>query len=564
MRYFILVLNVKATGFLKSLFDRRTESIVKNLSSALIFGGVAVSVFLLSRGVTGYLLGREHIGLFLFHRFLSMLLYVFFVTVNLGNVVVCFATLYRSEEVSYLMSMPVPHHSIFALRFIDNFFYSSGTMFLLALALLLGYGSYFSVPWYFYVFTLVGVLLPLMMIAALSAVILLVFSVRLANRIGVRSLIGGVGTLYLLAIYLYFSFTNPANLVREVMRHYPDVNAYFGYLDPSFIRYLPSHWVADFLYWTMSGDPTRAGMNLLMLYLTFGSLLIAAALVGDRYYYKSWLIATDGHALRKERDTRFRSSGILSFGQEGMFPRPVTVLLKRDFWLFFREPGQWLHLMLMVVLLGVFLLSLQSLDIRVSDPQLLTGSYLVILLFDGFLIASVALRFVFPAVSLEGETYWSVRSAPLLTSTLYWQKFSTSLTFVLIFAGILAIGSSPLMLGNRFLIILSFVLCGLFGLTMTAINMGAGAYFATYQEKNPIRVASSQGASLTFLGGMIYLGSIVLLLVPSLNRYFELMILRGSSPPQWLLVPMTVATVLSATIAMASTAIGLSKIRRDC
>jgi ABC-2 type transport system permease protein len=563
MRFLILVLNVKATGFLKSMLDRRPESVFKNVASALIFGGVALGVFFLSRTVTAYLLGKEHIGLFLFHRFLSMLLYVFFVTVNLGNIIVCYATLYKSDEVNYLMSLPIPHHTVFVLRFIDNVFYSSSTMFLLALALLLGYGSYFSIPWYFYLFTMAGVLLPLLMVAALSAVIILVFSVKLANRIGVRTLIGGVGTLYLMAIYAYFTMTNPLNLVREVMRHYPDVNAYFGYLDPPFLRYLPSHWVADFLYWTMTGDPMRAGMNLLLLYLVFGILLVVAAIVGERYYYKSWLIATDGHALRRDKEVR-PMGGFLALGGEGFFSRPVNALLRRDFWLFFREPSQWLHLLLMVTLLSVFLLSIQSLELRVTDPQLLTGSYLVILLFDGFLIASVTLRFVFPAVSLEGDAYWSVRSAPIRPSTVYWQKLLTSLALVLIIAAILAGGSASLLGGNRVLTVLSFIMCGVIGMTLTSINLGAGAYFATFREKNPIRVASSQGASLTFLGCLLYLGAIVLMLVPSLNRYYELMILRGSSLPQWLIVPVIVVCGFSTVIAGATTAIGLSKIRRDC
>jgi ABC-2 type transport system permease protein len=563
MHFLLLVLNVKATGFLKSMLDRRPESVFKNFASIVIFGGVAVGVFFLSRSVTAYLLGREHIGLFLFHRFLSMLLYVFFITVNLGNIIVCYATLYKSEEVNYLMSLPIPHHTVFALRFIDNVFYSSSTMFLLALALIMGYGSYFGVPWYSYIFFMFGVLVPLMMIAALSAVIILTFSVRLANRIGVRALIGGVGTLYLFAVYFYFSLTNPMNLVREVMRHYPDVNAYFGYLDPVFLRYLPSHWVADFLYWTMTGDPGRAGMNLLLLYLVCAALVILAAIVGQLYYYRSWLIATDGSALRKDRPVR-PPGGFLSMTGQGFFSRPVNALLRRDFWLFFREPSQWLHMMLMVTLLSVFLFSIQSLELRVADPQLLTGSYLVILLFDGFLIASVTLRFVFPAVSLEGDAYWSVRSAPVLPTTVYWQKFLTSLALVMVISAILAAGTSTLLGGNTVLMAFSFLICGVIGMTLTAINLGAGAYFATFREKNPIRVASSQGASLTFLGCLLYLGAVVLMLVPSLNRYYELLLLRGGSAPQWLVVPSIVVFAFSAVISGASTAIGLSKIRRDC
>jgi hypothetical protein len=42
------------------------------------------------------------------------------------------------------------------------------------------------------------------------------------------------------------------------MQHYPDVNEYFGYLDPPFVQYLPNHWVTEFLYWSVNGDMARA------------------------------------------------------------------------------------------------------------------------------------------------------------------------------------------------------------------------------------------------------------------------------------------------------------------
>ena len=102
-----------------------------------------------------------------------MILYVFFVTVNMGNIIVCYATLYRSDEVQFLMSVPISHAKIFLIRFVDNFFYSSSTLALIGISALLGYGSYFGVPWYFYLFVTLFVFLPFMVIAGVMAVITL-------------------------------------------------------------------------------------------------------------------------------------------------------------------------------------------------------------------------------------------------------------------------------------------------------------------------------------------------------------------------------------------------------
>src|SRR5512135_1893420 len=186
MRQLLLVFNVKAHSFWKSTLDLRPQSLIKNLSSVVIFGGFAVGIFFLARGATAYLIQQAHIGQFLFHRFLSMLLYVFFITVNLGNMIVCYATLYKSEEVNFLMGMPISHEKIFLIKFVDNFFYSSSTLTLLGLAMLLGYGSLYNLPWQFYFFTMFAVLFPFMLIAGILAVMVLMGLLKVASRIGIR------------------------------------------------------------------------------------------------------------------------------------------------------------------------------------------------------------------------------------------------------------------------------------------------------------------------------------------------------------------------------------------
>ena len=270
-----------------------------------------------------------------------------------------------------------------------------------------------------------------MLTAGLIAVIVLMLLIRVASRVGVRWLLAGIMAIYLSAIYIYFSAVNPVSLVQEVMKHYPDVNADFGYLDPPFVRYLPNHWVSEFLYWTVSGEPARATWHLVTLFCILVTLLLAAWLVARSYYYPSWMNASEARSPGAGR-SGFLPVRFMEFGREGMLRRTPDALLRRDFWVFFREPSQWLHLLLMLVLLLVFLVSMSSLDLRLTQPFLQTVSFLVVFLFDGFLIASISLRFVFPAMSLEGDAFWCVRSAPVSMRKLYWQKFITS--FLLIVA----------------------------------------------------------------------------------------------------------------------------------
>jgi hypothetical protein len=147
--------------------------------------------------------------------------------------------------------------------------------------------------------------------------------------------------------------------------------------------------------------------------------------------------------------------------------------------------------------------------------------------------------------------------------SLYWQKFTGSFLLILTTAEILSVASTS-MLRDSPVLILAGALCTAFvALGLTSLNLGAGAYFATFREKNPIRIASSQGASLTFLAGMVYLGAVVALLIVPLNRYFEVMIIRGATSPGWLAFPLIAVGVLTAVVFAGSTGVGLATLRRD-
>jgi ABC-2 type transport system permease protein len=562
MRELLLLLNIKAHSFLKNVFEWKWQTIVKNVSSLMIFGGFAVGVFFLARIATFYLLHEAHIGQFLFHRFLSMLLYVFFITINLGNMIVSYATLYRSQEVNFLMGLPIDHAKIFLLKFVDNFFYSSTTLSLIGFAVLLGYGSVYDLPWYHSLFVLFFILLPFMLIAGIIAVITLMLLMKAAFRIGVRRLLAIIGTLYVMAIYAYFKIVSPVELVSQVMKHYPDVNEYFGYLDPPLVRYLPSHWVSEYLYWSSNGEPSRAIPYFTLLFLTMLALIVAAGLMARRYYYTSWLAASDKQSTKGERRRRilFRS---LEFGHRSFLSSQTEVVLKRDVWLFLREPSQWLHLLLMLLLLLIFLISMSTFELKLTQPFLQAVTFLVVFLFNGFLIASVSLRFVFPAVSLESESFWCVRSSPLSMKKLYWHKFLFALALVMVVAELLSVASLSMLVHDTSLVIFGALCTGLIALALTSLNLGAGTYFALFKEKNPIRVASSQGASLTFLASMIYLTVIVGAMVVPLNKYFESMILFRAPAQQWLYMPTNVVAVLSLVLFALSTNVGLRSIKGD-
>ena len=563
---FFHIFHYKLISFVKTAFDRRVVSIVRGVASSLVFCGFAYGAYSFAFNATHFMLEHTRTGLYLYHTFISMLLFVLFIAVNLGNIIVSYSTLYRSSEVGFLLTKPVPFTTIFILKFLDNFFYSSTTLFVIAFMALYGYGSYFGYPWYFFVAAMIFILIPFMFFSACLAVLILMAIMKLAGKIGFRKVMAGLFALYFVFIFLFFNSSNPIIMVQKVNRFYPNLDLYLSHAVPSYLRYLPNQWVSQFFYYIARGDVFGAlpfaGILLSFTSAAFGILL----LVANRFYYRSWLISLDVQsAARKYYDPARRH--FMDFRSRSIFSPQVEVLVKREFFAFFREASQWIHLIVMFVLTGLFAVSVSKIDLTVHiiDVQMLT--YLVMFVFGGFMISSLALRFIFPMIGLEGQTFWALRSSPIKQGKIFVVKFILGFLLVLPIAEYIAVASNMPFVGRTELRSL-WLWFGIFNtfwisLTMVSLNLGFGSFFANYFERNPIRAASTQGATLTFLATLLYLIVVVVLILVPATAYFEALFKFKIFHMRLLLIAGALLAIVSSVLSVIGFIVGLRSIRRD-
>ncbi len=566
MGTFFHILKYKFIAFIKATFELQFVSAVRGLGSLAVFGGFSVVAYFFSLGITEFVLDQTRIGLFLYHRFISMMLFVFFVAVNMGNIIVSYATLYKSSEVGYLFTKPVSYSQIFVLKFLDNFLYSSTTLFLVAFMVLLGYGTYFGYPWYTFLGVMVFVLVPFMFLSASLAVLILMSLMKVASRWGFRKVVAGLALVYLGVVVLFFKFSNPVKLVQEVNRYYPNVDAYLKGLDPGFLSYLPNNWVADFLFFMARGETHLALLTAAQLVAVTLAVFLIVLFVANRFYYRSWLATFEFQAKANTVESGKRIK-FFDFRQESLLSPQTESLLKKEYFQFFREASQWIHLALMAVLVAVFALSVRSLNLTLRATEVQTITYLILYAFGGFLTCSLALRFVFPSISLEGRAFWTQLSAPLDVRKVYFTKFLIGFLLVVFLAFLVAVFSNVpfVRITERRPLLMYFGVFSAFwvSLTMVALNLGLGGYFANYQEKNPIRVASSQGATLTFLVSLVYLIVLVTVVIVPLTQYFQSLFLFFPFEMTAIVVPGTLVGVLSAALTGFAVVVGLRSLARD-
>ncbi len=429
-------------------------------------------------------------------------------------------------------------------------------------SVLIGYAVYFNLNWVFYPVALFLLILPFMFTAGSLGAIILLIILKLSSKFGTRKVLISISLAYFSGVIAFYFISNPLDLIQKVFDYYPNINQYFGFLENGLVKLLPNYWIADSLYWISEDKFSRAIPFIYANIVTSVTFFALALFAAKRWYYQTWLtslnISSDLKLKNRFNNKFFRfdkTSTLNSFDES---------IVKREFWLFFREPSQWAHFAVMIILITVFISSISGINniiLKAYNDYLKTVIYLVITLFNVFLIASLSLRFVFPLISLEGDTIWKIKSAPINFNHLLLKRL------IIYFSIIFFIGQLISFFSNQdFPVQLSVVAQinnAVITIALVSLNFGMGGIFANFKEKNAIRLASSQGASITFLFTLFYLILLMVILFIPVFNFFQLET-RGIRMPMWKLFSTTIMLLaLSIIISSISIRFGLRSFQKD-
>jgi ABC-2 type transport system permease protein len=139
----------------------------------------------------------------------------------------------------------------------------------------------------------------------------------------------------------------------------------------------------------------------------------------------------------------------------------------------------------------------------------------------GFVTSSVAVRFVFPAVSLEGASFWIIRSAPLSIKDFLWAKFWSSFLPLVVLAEILIVLSNTLLKVTPFMMGLGIVTVFMMTFGITALGVGLGAVFPKFKHENVAQIPTGFGGIVYMLLTMLFIGTVITLEAWPVFRIFS-------------------------------------------
>ena len=412
-----------------------------------------------------YFRGVPDLGPFMAGKLLGIILIGFFSILLLSNVITALSSFFLARDLDLLVGAPVDWLKLYGAKLLEKGINSSWMVVLLAVPLFAAFGSAYHGGWLFPLLV-VGVFVPFLIIPAVigSALTLVLVNVFPARR--TRDILSVIAVLTAGGIVLLFRVVRPERLARP--EGFRSLVEFVTVLRTPTSPFLPSDWVQRAVMSWVGGHP-----DLLPYYLLWSTA--AAAFVLGAVLHR-WLYAT-GFSKAQESGQQFARQGVMArIGHFVLSPLSVVrrELVLKEVRVFFRDSTQWSQLILLAVLVIVYVFNIRFLPLRGEGVTFFLVNVVPFLnlVLAGFVLASIAARFIFPGVSLEGRTFWLLRSSPLPMRELLWSKFWVG-TLPLLALALVIVGVTDYLLQvSEFMMIVSVLSITLMTLAISGLAVG--------------------------------------------------------------------------------------------
>lgn len=458
----------------------------------------------------------EPVGELLVQRLLAITLLVFFGLLVFSNIVTSFSSFYLADDLEFLMAQPIPKDAMFTSRFLEAMLQSSWVIILFGVPLFSAIGYGMGAHWSFYPY-LVLVLIPFVAIPTglASILALLVTNILAANRTRDAALFFGL--VGFATLFVVIRSVQPERLLNP--ESFDSIGELMRLLSVPTTSYLPSDWVINMLAPMLFGTRGQWMWSATFLALTPLALYFISAWLHRPLYFRGYTKTQEGRhggglmtiarnwAVERSRraggDYNERMAKLRALGEQPL--SSLKALVHKDQAVFMRDASQWSQLLIVVAIIIIYLVNFKYFEIAANEALLGdVGLSFFNLAACSFVTVTLCGRFLFPAVSVEGRSFWLILQAPISLERFLVGKWLGSLAPIVII-GQLLIWSSNLLVGTP---LLTCLLSGIQILVITvicaAVAVGMGALYPQFHNPNAAKIASSFGAVI-FMISCIFL-----------------------------------------------------------
>lgn len=465
-------------------------------------------MFILSSRVLIYFQSVEVIGDLLAHHLLSMIFLTFFSLLIFSNIITALSNLYLSSDLELCHSSPSSLEEVFLSRAIYTLIDSSWMVIIFGLPVLMAYAYVYGPGVGFYI-SLLHSGLALILIAAGIGVLVTMIMVSIFPAHRTRDIIMLLMIFIVIAVYLLFRFLRPERLVDPDA--FFNVMQYVSALKSPDSPYLPTHWVTELLWGYVKGSGDHNMLfGVALLWSSAAAMIVLNIWAAERIYFTGFSKAQEAKRRRGGRGMLDLFIRIL----KRHLGKDLASVLDKDIRHFFRDNTQWSQLLLLGALVIVYLYNFSVLPLERSPIRLEFLQNVIAFLnlgLAGFVISAVSVRFIYPAVSSEGRSFWIIQSSPLTVGRFLWAKFLIYIVPMLLLGEILIIVTNYLLHVTLFMMFLSSITIFLAVFGIVALGVGLGALYPDFKHENIAKVATGFGGLIYMIFSAVFMAVIIIL-----------------------------------------------------
>lgn len=499
----------------------------------------------------GYFRNVADIGPLLAGKLLGLILLSFFSILLLSNIITALSSFFLAKDLDLLVSAPVDWLTLYGAKLLETGINSSWMVVLLALPMLAAYGIVYDG----------GLLFPLVVLAAFvpffaipavlgSALTLVLVNVFPARR--TRDILSVIAVVAAAGLVVLFRLLRPERFARpEGFRSLMD---FITLLRTPTSPLLPSEWTQRAVMGWLTGAPDW--LALYLLWSTAAALVVLGALLHRALY-------PIGFTKAQESGQRFARDGAgrrLVYRLLAPFGTVRRELLLKEVRLFFRDTTQWSQLILLAVLVVVYVFNVKFLPLRGEGVTLFLVNVIPFLnlVLAGFVLASIAARFIFPAVSLEGRTLWLLKSSPVAMREILWSKFWVGTAPLLALALTIVVVTDWLLQTTEFMVWVSVFSITLMTFAIAGLAIGFGTLYPQFETENAAQIPTSFGGLLFMMSSIAVIGGVVILEARPVYSYLFAKAFGTPTSP----VDMAIGFGLAALLCVTATVLPIALARR--
>ena len=492
---------------------------------------------------------QEPFGPILIDETLYLFNFSLFVMFLISSGVSAFASLFRSNEIPFLLTKPVAWAEIYFLKLIETMWQSSWTFLLIAIPFMAAFGFTKNVGPIFFPWVCLALYLPFIFLTATLGTLAATLTVwALPSKRRRRFIL----IFLIIGLAVFFAHIQP-QVIKEQGSIAGILSGYLPHIGFAKNAFIPSSWVTKGIlaFGRLRIDKIEAvketGFYFMLLFSNALFFIIPSYSAAGGLFPAAFLRAQDHGEIRAPR--RVRRSRLLEKILDALpWPsRPALAYLEKDIKTFLRDPSEWSQLIIFFGLLLLYFANLKNLHFDVLKTFWKNLVFVLNTVGTYIVLSSFSMRFVFPMLSLEGRKSWIIGLAPMRFSSLLLVKFllgtllSVVMTMPLVFLSgwMLEISLKRVIFTTG----LGFFVC----VALTGLSVGMGARFPNFKSDNPSEIISGFGGSMLLVMHLAYLAVVGILLA-----------LSQQSPPL-IFATMAAGSVLAGAIPLK---VGINSLKR--